>query len=388
MLVWDNRKIRRRQEVEPMPSAIPIKQINRNQIYRYIYRNKKVSQQDIAGSLKLSMPTVNQNLCALKELGLIRESGTFESTGGRKAKALCCEKEARIALGLDITANHISLVAIDMEGHILHCNRIRHRYTDSFYYYATLGKLLDSFISENHIDRSRMLGLGICLAAIVEKDLKTIHSARLIQAPRNLYQKLAPHLSLPFRLFNDANSGGFAEWWNMEQDRTIIYLSLSNSVGGSMVSGRKLYTGDNQKSCEFGHVTLIPDGRECYCGKQGCLNAYCSANLLSDLTGGKLGDFFDGVAERRPECVAAFQEYLKYLSIAVNNLRMQYDCDIILGGYVGAYLSDYLEEFRQMVAKRNRFDEPRPYIFTCKYRFEAAAVGAALYYIDRFIRSI
>ncbi|MCD8009210.1 MAG: ROK family transcriptional regulator [Lachnospiraceae bacterium] len=371
-----------------MPSTLPIKQINRNQIYRYIYKNQKVSQQDIATGLGLSMPTVGQNLSALRELGLIREAGTFDSTGGRKARAFCCEKEARIALGLDLTANHISLVAIDMEAHLLYSNRIRLRYTDSLFYYATLGKLVDSFIEENRLDRSRILGLGICLAAIIAKDHKTVQSARLIGAPRDLYQKLKPHISLPFRLFNDANSGGFAEWWNMEQERTIIYLSLSNSVGGAMVSSRRLYLGDNQKSCEFGHVTLIPDGRPCYCGQKGCLNAYCSANLLSDLTGGQLGDFFDRVEEKQAPYVAAFREYMNYLAIAVNNLRMQYDCDIILGGYVGPYMTDYLKVFREMVAKRNGFRESRQYVFTCRYRFETAAIGAALYYIDRFIRNI
>ena len=124
-----------------MSPTIPIKQINRNQIYRYIYKHTKVSQQDISSDLKLSMPTINQNLNALRSMGLISDQDTFESTGGRKARAISCVKDARISIGLDITANHVSLVAIDMYANILHYNRIRHRYTDSFYYYATLGKL-------------------------------------------------------------------------------------------------------------------------------------------------------------------------------------------------------------------------------------------------------
>ena len=44
------------------PTIPPIKQINRNQIYRYISQHTKVSQQDISSDLKLSMPTINQNL--------------------------------------------------------------------------------------------------------------------------------------------------------------------------------------------------------------------------------------------------------------------------------------------------------------------------------------
>ena len=52
-----------------MSPTIPIKQINRNQIYRYIYKHTKVSQQDISSDLKLSMPTINQNLNALRSMG-------------------------------------------------------------------------------------------------------------------------------------------------------------------------------------------------------------------------------------------------------------------------------------------------------------------------------
>ncbi len=371
-----------------MSPTIPIKQINRNQIYRYIYKHTKVSQQDISSDLKLSMPTINQNLNALRSMGLISDQDTFESTGGRKARAISCVKDARISIGLDITANHVSLVAIDMYANILHYNRIRHRYTDSFYYYATLGKLIRSFIERNEIDEKKILGLGICLAAIIDEDGRTIRSARCLGAPADLYEKLKPHIPFPFRLINDANAGGFAQWWDMEQDRTIIFLNLSNTVGGAMVNNRKLYLGDHQRSCEFGHVTLVPDGKPCYCGQKGCVNAYCSAKNLSDMTDGKMSLFFEYVKDEQEPYLSAFREYLGYLAITVNNLRMQYDCDIVLGGYVGSYLTDHLELIRSMVSARSRFEEPEPYIFTSKYLFETAAIGAALYYIDRFIRCI
>lgn len=361
---------------------------NRNQIYRYLYHQEKVSQQRIAQDLGLSMPTVTQNLNALREMELIRDDSTFESTGGRKARGFRIDPEARLALGLDITANHISLVAIDMKGHILASNRIRHRFTDNLFYYATLGKLVDRFIADSRLPVEKILGLGICLTAIVASDGKTILSARRLGAPKDLYDKLAPHLSLPFRLFNDGNSGGFAEWWDMEPEGTLVYLSLSNGVGGAMVSGRSLYTGDHYKACEFGHVTLVPDGRPCYCGQKGCLNAYCSAHLLSDMADGSMAAFFTHVSRGEEPYTSAFHEYLKYLAIAVNNLRMQYDCDIILGGYVGSYMAPYLEEFREMVQDRNPLREDGSFIHTCRHRYETAGIGSGLHFINDFIDQI
>ena len=371
-----------------MAHTTQIKRINRNEIYRFIYGENGVSQQEIALRLSLSMPTVNQNLSVLRQLGLIEESGTFESTGGRKAKIIRCVPDARIALGLDITANHISLVAINMKADVLQYSRIRHRFVDSLFYYNTLGKFIDSFIDRNHLDREKILGLGICLPAIIAEDRKTVTYSKAVPVPPDLYQKLKPHVPVSFFLFNDANSGGFAESWNMEREDSLVYLSLSNSVGGAIVQNNKLYTGSHQKSCEFGHVTLIPNGKPCYCGQKGCLNAYCSASLLSDMTEGKMQRFFSYVKEGQEPYASAFRQYLEYLAIAVNNLRMHYDCDIVLGGYVGSYMGDFLEEFREMVRKRNPFEEKEPYIFCCRYKFETAAIGAALYYIDEFIKSI
>lgn len=100
-------------------SNIDVKRINRNRIFRLIYNNEKISKQDIAYRLGMSLPTVTQNLKILKEQGLIEEDGVLESTGGRKAKAISCIKNARFAVGLNITKNHISIVLINLNGDIV-----------------------------------------------------------------------------------------------------------------------------------------------------------------------------------------------------------------------------------------------------------------------------
>lgn len=45
-----------------------------------------------------------------------------------------------------------------------------------------------------------------------------------------------------------------------------------------MLNGR-LWTGDTFQAGELGHMILIPGGRRCYCGKQGCADAYLSPEL-------------------------------------------------------------------------------------------------------------
>jgi predicted ArsR family transcriptional regulator len=48
-----------------------VKKLNKNRIFRLIYNSDKISRQEIADRLGLSLPTVNQNLKMLMEDGLI-----------------------------------------------------------------------------------------------------------------------------------------------------------------------------------------------------------------------------------------------------------------------------------------------------------------------------
>lgn len=101
-----------------------VKKENRNRIYRYVRKSGIVLNPDIVYELKLSLPTVTQNTKELIEMGLIKENGELESTGGRKAKALSIEPDFRMAAGLDITKNHIGLVLTNLTGEILRYERI------------------------------------------------------------------------------------------------------------------------------------------------------------------------------------------------------------------------------------------------------------------------
>ena len=65
-----------------------VKRLNKNRIFRLIHYTDKISRQEIAEILQLSLPTVNQNLKLLTNDGLIEFEGNFESTGGRKAQAI------------------------------------------------------------------------------------------------------------------------------------------------------------------------------------------------------------------------------------------------------------------------------------------------------------
>ncbi|MFQ9679073.1 MAG: ROK family protein [Ruthenibacterium lactatiformans] len=106
-------------------------------------------------------------------------------------------------------------------------------------------------------------------------------------------------------------------------------------MGSAVLIGRRLYLGHNLRSGEVGHTTLVPGGRPCYCGKSGCVDAYCRAGLLHGHTGGSLKDFFLRLHTGDAALRSVWDAYLDNVAVVVNNLRMMLDCDVILGGYVG-----------------------------------------------------
>lgn len=367
---------------------IELKRINKNNIYRTVIAQKKISKQEIAYRLNLSLPTVAQNLNELMEIGLVEQQGTFQSTGGRKAKVISSNPKARAALGLDITQNHVNLVMVDLEASVLSSVRRRISFRADERYFQTLKGMIHDMVKRVGVLPNHILGVGISLPAILGEDDRTLKYAPLLEEPLDLYQDLSTYINYPYRFINDANAGGFAELYSGKTGKNALYLLLSNTVGGAIIMDGKLYRGEGRRGGEFGHMTLVPDGRPCYCGKIGCVDAYCSALLLSNTTGGDLEKFFEKLEMGDEKCREVWEEYLHYLVIVINNLQVSFDCDIVLGGYVGWHLDPYLEEIKKRVIARCNFQTDGSYLHVSHLNAEASALGAALCYIDEFIKQV
>lgn len=365
-----------------------VKKNNRNRVFRYLCRNGIVSNPDISYELKMSLPTVTQITKELIENGLVKENGSLESTGGRRAKALSVAANARQAVGLDITKNHISLALIDLIGNILKYERVFQPFSNKEEYYRDVNKKLETFLDESGARRESILGIGISFPGIIDLARQMVADSHILGLSSLPFESVGRFFSYPCSFLNDANAGAYAEGIHAEGPGRFFYLSLSNTVGGAIFSGGRLEQGGNFRCGEVGHMTVIPDGKECYCGKRGCLDAYCSAKLLSDAADGKLEKFFEGLEQGETVFGGMWEEYTSYLSIAVNNIHMVLDCEIILGGYVGSYIETHIKEVQDKTARRNTFAEGGGFVKACRYKVGAAALGAALEVIERFIEQV
>lgn len=369
-------------------NGLEIKKLNRSRIYNQIRIQGSLSRQDLVASLHLSLPTVTQNLKELQDEGLLCDSGSFGNTGGRHARAYSITKDARIAVGIDITRHRIALVAVNLEGRALSQRRVSCNFSLDDTYFHRLGSEVENLIRESGFDSQKVLGVGIAVPGLITENCQKVFYGEILNFTGAMNDEIGRYISYPHALYNDANAAGFAETWSNPEIKNAFYIMLGNNIGGSILINHCVYNGDGSRSGEVGHITLAPDGPLCYCGQRGCFETYCNATVLSTHTGGDLGAFFDRLKNGDLECRDVWQQYLRYLSIAVNNVCMLFNCRVILGGYVGAYLDDYIDELKTLCAKRNPFEKDADYLQVCKYKTEAIAAGAALPYIDRFIGSI
>lgn len=367
---------------------IEVKRNNRNRVYRYICKNGIVSNPDISYATKMSLPTVTQFTKELMEKGLVEEAGEFHSTGGRRAKALVVAANAKLAIGLDITKNHINLILVNLVGEILKYERFFQPFSDVEEYYQNLNMILERFLDDSGADREKILGMGISFPGIIDLNEKKITYSHVLGLTNVPFDKINCFFSYPCIFLNDANAGAYAEGSQKESADRFFYLSLSNTVGGGIFDHGELIQGNHFRCGEVGHMTIIPDGEECYCGKRGCLDAYCSAKGLSDLTDGKLDRFFEELEQGNKRIQDTWNRYTTYLAVAINNIHMVLDCNIVLGGYVGSYAEPYIMEIWNKVSQRNTFSEENIFLESCKIQMGAAALGAALKVIECFIEQV
>lgn len=244
-------------------------------------------------ALHISTPTVLSIVNELEKRQMVEVNGEFESTGGRKAKILTAVRNSRYAVGLDITANHVSITYTDLSGRALNHRRIRKPFVYSDDYFAELARLTEEFVKEWDVPPEKIEGMGISMPAIINSREQIITNSHALGVYNVSCRSWTEKMPYRCDLVNDANAAAVTEISGRRIPGNMVYFSLSNTVGGAALFrddlGRikfwspwqgdtySLYEGDNWRSCEFGHMVIHPGGERCYCGKEGCVDAYCSA---------------------------------------------------------------------------------------------------------------
>jgi fructokinase len=194
---------------------------------------------------------------------------------------------SELRTGVDLGGTKIEAVVLDLEGEIL--VRVR-RATPAEDYNGTVQAIVDlvgiveaeAGMSAGHV------GVGTPGSLSPQTGLiRNANSTCLNGQP--LDRDLAEALGRPVRLENDANCFALAEAQAGagKGAGTVFGVILGTGVGGGVVVNGRSLIGCNGIGGEWGHNPLSNPGREelngpeCYCGRRGCIEAWCSGPALS-----------------------------------------------------------------------------------------------------------
>ncbi len=203
----------------------------------------------------------------------------------------------KLAMGIDIGGTNTAFGLVDEEGTIFCESAIsteRYKKFDDYEAYVkTLCESMKALISSVSFD-FELIGIGIGAP-------NANYHKGTIETPANLWkfrddepnpdesrrmfyfvedvQKYFPGVQV--LITNDANAAAIGEgvFGNAKGMKDYVVITLGTGLGSGIVSNGEMIYGHDGFAGEYGHIMVDSrvTGRECGCGRRGCLEAYASA---------------------------------------------------------------------------------------------------------------
>lgn len=183
------------------------------------------------------------------------------------------------SIGVDIGGTKVAAGVVDESGRILDRERRDTPGNDVAQTEAVIVEVVSALAA-----RSDVVAVGIGAAGWIANDHATVlFSPHLAWRDEPLRDALAGRITLPLIVENDANAAAWAEhrFGAAREEPVTVCVTLGTGIGGGLVTNGALYRGAYGIACEYGHMTLVPDGRRCACGNRGCWEMYASGRALA-----------------------------------------------------------------------------------------------------------
>lgn len=202
-----------------------------------------------------------------------------------------------------------------------------------------------------------------------------------------LRERLEDWLGMRVILENDANAAALAEhhFGAAQGAKHSLYVTVSTGIGGGVIINGRVHRGAYGQGGEVGHLTVVPGGPLCGCGRQGCLEAVASGRALERDASYAYGEplsaealfvrFHDGEAK----AVSLVEGAARHLGVALASLQKVLDPEVIVlgGGVVLGGGEDFVAAIRRAYEEHLRGWKAAP-IRTARLGRSVGVIGAAL----------
>ncbi len=188
-----------------------------------------------------------------------------------------------VCIGIDIGGTNTIFGIVDKNGRVLAEDSIKtsdHEEAEDFL--KSLATKMNHTISEIS-EPIKLKGIGIGAPN------GNFYSGTIEFAPNlkwkgviELVKMMKQYFPVPVFLTNDANAAAIGEmiYGGAKGMKDFFIVTLGTGVGSGFVINGNVVYGNDGFAGELGHTIVKENGRDCGCGRKGCLEAYASANGL------------------------------------------------------------------------------------------------------------
>ena len=272
-----------------------LRRINRVRLMNQLRLARGSSRVELARMSGLDPKTVTNLTNELVDEGLVTSVRTQASGRGRPAERLALDAGAALALGVDIGAQQVTAVLMDLAG------TVRDQWRRSYDVAKTgaflIGKAREAVTSLiaplSEAQKKTIHGLGVCVPGFLRREERIVLRSVNIRGFREFsITEAFGDFGPPVIVEESSRSMALAEKWfgARKWDGNLVCLDLGYGIGMGIIHRGVLYRGANEASGEIGHTVVDTSGPVCHCGKKGCLEAVASGRALGELAAGlKIG---------------------------------------------------------------------------------------------------
>jgi predicted NBD/HSP70 family sugar kinase len=353
-------------------TVLDLRRENGAVVLQSLYFSRPCSRQDLSAATGLSVASVTNVVRKLLDEGIVTEAGSEDSDGGRPRVLLDINPDYGYVIGVDVGETRIRVDLFDLAmteraKAEYPLNPAEHEVDEVV---RDIASGLTAVLADAGIDPAAVLGVGIGVPGIVEQDPEVLVYGQTYQWDAvPLERLLREHTALPLRFDNCAKTMGQAELWAgaARGARHTAVVLIGSGVGASLISCCSTCEGTTASAAEWGHTTVVMEGRRCRCGSAGCLEAYVGAEAILDRYGisavpsaeGEEGEestlaALIAAADSSPAADAVLAKTAEYLGVGIGSLINLFNPErVIIGGWAGLLLGGRLLPAIRESARRN-----------------------------------
>jgi N-acetylglucosamine repressor len=248
-------------------------------VLRALYEFGTISRAEVARLSGLTRTTVGDVISDLIADGLAREVGRGPSTGGKAPIMLELVEDARHVIALDLGESTFRAALVDLRGQV---RREIERPVAGLDGRQSL-EVVHELIEQLAVDAGgTLLGIGVGTPGIVDSATGTIRRAvNLDWRDLPLGEILRARHGVPVEIANDSRAAALAiELFSGKRSTNLVAIIVGRGIGAGVVLGGELFHGDGFGAGEIGHLVVEDDGKECSCGRFGCLETVANSRAI------------------------------------------------------------------------------------------------------------